>query len=190
MDYIIMEHNRIKLRKIMTEEERKVEDFMRFDIYMIVCSLAQLVQFRLHMIETMNNAYRNKLFMNIKWGLWLFITAMTILGKMTKQPILLKVAFHLQYVAHIAVIFNSTNSKLYDDTAQITALSTPLTCGMFCLIYIPICFVERVYVHVPITIIYQGITSFGIFSMYAGVQVGHSKRFSHVLENQMSLVIL
>lgn len=101
----------------MTEEERKIEEFMQYDVYTIVVTLAQIGWIRIMMIETVNDSHQVKPFKYLNWVRWWFITLLMMYGNHVKRSIYLKIGFHLQFFAHMVLIYDFANCKLYDDMA-------------------------------------------------------------------------
>ena len=151
-----------------TEEERKDEHFTKYEIYKLVLIVTQVLTFFLNLIETINGEYRIQLHNIINWIRWVLILLLLVIGNMIKQPVFFKIGFHIQFISMILLVFDVTNKRFLDNVQEIIMISQPMMIGMFCPFFLPMCFIEHVCVHIPLSILYQIACSFGFFSMFYG----------------------
>lgn len=96
----------------------------------------------------------------------------------------------MQFFTKLMVVFDFQNLASYDDLKEIVMVSQPLMIGLFCLFFIPMCVVEQAIVHVPLSILYMLITNVAFFSLYYGLEVGHEKRITYVLEKYKPEIVI
>lgn len=122
--------------------------------------------------------------------MFVFIQVLTVIAKKTKNPVFIRIAFHMQFFTKLMVVFDFQNLASYDDLKEIVMVSQPLMIGLFCLFFIPMCVVEQAIVHVPLSILYMLITNVAFFSLYYGLEVGHEKRITYVLEKYKPEIVI
>ena len=188
-DLNILDANKQKLKGMMTAEERKIDHFMSYQIYMNMLIFTQTVKFYMVARATIYDEYRNKPYLYYHWSIFMLVSILIIIGRITQKPIFLKLGFHIQTIDKLFIILDFAERTFLDDLSEVIINQQMLTIAFFCVYFIPFCILEKAYVHVPMSIIYQILIQFALFSMFYGQQLGHEKRFSYVWENQMRNVL-
>lgn len=152
----------------MTAEERKLDHYMSYQIYMNLLFITQGIKFYMFVRASVYDEYRNKPFLYYHWSHFLFVGILMIFGQATKNPGFLRFAFHIQTLAKVFIMLDFAHRTFLDDLSEVIVVHQLITIAFFCLYFIPFCILERACVHVPMSIIYQIAIQFAQFSMFYG----------------------
>lgn len=160
-----MQSNKTKLRLVMTEQEIQKEKNSKFQGIKFCIVIAQVIVIG-HLVQnTRTNNYTFEFFNYINWISWFLVNIFAILGSKYDNRVLLRIAHHLTCIRQVVIIYNLEGRKDLKELSQLVELTQIQSLGLQILFFIPMSLVERAFVHISFSLVYQAIFSFGLLSL-------------------------
>ena len=137
-----------KLLTMMSDDERKVEQYKSFQIYMVALACSQIITLILGVGDTYCEKYRIKNYYWVGPLRWAIVSTIMLLGHKTQKTIFLRIGFHFQFITQILWIYNFFKSRFLNEFAEIIILSQPKIMCLFGMLFMPFCHLELSLIHI------------------------------------------